>query len=937
MQSIKIRTLLALLLFAPIGFGALIAFQHFSTNGVMTDVRMEQTDAAFLSGMESVQNLTDSMERSTESIATTGARFQALQEQYDRMKVDRDTREVDLKPKSQARAPKKRNKLRKAPPAKVEEPKEEQNKLQNDTKVARSLSFTPEVERYLVDNLKKTPDALSGGVWFQPKSYQKNLQRFGVYAARRDNKVSIRWGFNSAKRNYQNLPWYRLAIPKGLKPTAKVPVPIVWTAPYYPRENSLPQITVNSYMHNQKGHILGVSSIHWPLTRLDETIHKIKPTKNSKAFLVDGRENRIISYAEHSDISMTQTDTIPWMQKAHVQDAIAEKPTVISSVDINGVDSYVAFQRLPNGMIFGVTIPTEELNAGSQDTLVNALAVGGGLVLVFGIWAFLVLGMAFRPFKKVAQLVREQVAHTEGHAEIVCEPIEYKTLNEFQPLIGEVNAMMENVKERELKHGEKNADLRKKLVDKNTTLRTVEKSINALYDNINQAFLIMDAEGNLETRRSEITHTWFAGNPGKTFRAFLGKIDANAGFKFEEVWGQFQAGDISRKKLIKRLPKEARSDKGRYKLNYEASLNGDKVDKLLIFFTDISSEFDKERAEAESKAMSQIFRAVLQDKAGFTEFFRNAETALAQIQSDDVSPEERQEALHTLKTNAAVFGMRPISDLCHNLEEKAASQGDLFPGDAETLVELWTRTSSTLEEVLKDLDYDPIEIDEFEHRELVQLSQTGRPYEEITERLEGLKLESANRRLHRVAAQARFLAERNERKIEVNILGNHVRFHKETWAPFWQAFEHQVSNTVEHGTHDPEARMQEWKSEFNTITLATHLKEDKVILEISDDGPGFDWEKIRQEASDTGLPCETHQDLVDAICTRGADEDSKIGLGLVREAARKLGGELEIESQPEQGASIRFVFPVSALQEKEAVVIHRPQFQMYHDPVPTMQ
>ena len=75
-----------------------------------------------------------------------------------------------------------------------------------------------------------------------------------------------------------------------------------------------------------------------------------------------------------------------------------------------------------------------------------------------------------------------------------------------------------------------------------------------------------------------------------------------------------------------------------------------------------------------------------------------------------------------------------------------------------------------------------------------------------------------------------------------------------------------------------------------------------------------------------GLPSETQADLQEALFADGlstrefATETSGRGVGMssLKEATVSLGGRIEIESVPQQGTTMRFIFPHTAMHGQGA-------------------
>jgi two-component system chemotaxis sensor kinase CheA len=204
---------------------------------------------------------------------------------------------------------------------------------------------------------------------------------------------------------------------------------------------------------------------------------------------------------------------------------------------------------------------------------------------------------------------------------------------------------------------------------------------------------------------------------------------------------------------------------------------------------------------------------------------------------------------------------------------------------------------------------------------LMQAAARGAPGEEISRMLRRLKLERAPVRLRRIGDQARSLAQRlgkSSLRVDVHAQGD-VRFDRQRWAAFWAAFIHPIRNAVDHGIESPEQRRAVGKPAEGRLAISARGDAQAIELELSDDGRGIDFEKVREKAKASGLPHATEAELLDALFADGvstADHATELsgrgmGMGALRAAAKALGGSVSLQSKPGQGTTLRVRVPVN--------------------------
>jgi two-component system chemotaxis sensor kinase CheA len=134
---------------------------------------------------------------------------------------------------------------------------------------------------------------------------------------------------------------------------------------------------------------------------------------------------------------------------------------------------------------------------------------------------------------------------------------------------------------------------------------------------------------------------------------------------------------------------------------------------------------------------------------------------------------------------------------------------------------------------------------------------------------------------------------------------------------------HLVRNAVDHGMEEKELRQQSGKPAMGTITLRASSRGGHIHIEVQDDGRGLNRDRIYQKALDRGLvppgARPSDEELNALIFEPGfstVEEVSDlsgrgVGMDVVRQNVRALGGRIEVDSQPGRGTLIRLVLPLT--------------------------
>jgi chemotaxis protein histidine kinase CheA len=132
---------------------------------------------------------------------------------------------------------------------------------------------------------------------------------------------------------------------------------------------------------------------------------------------------------------------------------------------------------------------------------------------------------------------------------------------------------------------------------------------------------------------------------------------------------------------------------------------------------------------------------------------------------------------------------------------------------------------------------------------------------------------------------------------------------------------HLVRNAVDHGIEDVATRLALGKAEAGTVVLTACRDQGRLIISVGDDGKGIDWAKIKVKAVSMGLPCETREDLVEAlfadgVSTREAVSETSgrgIGLAALRQVIARLGGHIDVQSTWGRGTRFEIAFDEGGL------------------------
>ena len=339
---------------------------------------------------------------------------------------------------------------------------------------------------------------------------------------------------------------------------------------------------------------------------------------------------------------------------------------------------------------------------------------------------------------------------------------------------------------------------------------------------------------------------------------------------------------------------------------------GDKLEGVLVAIAEISERLAKEREDSEQAEAMQVFKRLLQDRAGFTIFFREAGEMVTALSERKLEADllVLKRTLHTLKGNAGSMDLTVVARICHALEEELENGNQISSEGLLGLATHWQRLAAQLVSFGGKLAGDTLEVSSDEYTALLADLDGLAANAELMRRVQGWRLEPVEKPFQRLAKQGRALAERLERgEIKIQIETNGVRMEHELYAPFFSDLGHVVRNAVDHGLEPPAERKLSGKPAVPCLSFHARATSSEYTFEISDDGRGIDWDAIARRAAERGLPHEGREALLDALCHDGITTRDEVtgtsgrgvGMASLRQHVTALSGRLEVESVRGEG------------------------------------
>ncbi|MGD9214795.1 MAG: response regulator [Desulfobacteraceae bacterium] len=255
-------------------------------------------------------------------------------------------------------------------------------------------------------------------------------------------------------------------------------------------------------------------------------------------------------------------------------------------------------------------------------------------------------------------------------------------------------------------------------------------------------------------------------------------------------------------------------------------------------------------------------------------------------------------------------------------------------------------------------EFDPMELDRFSELNLIirslnetatdagtisqQLSKTHTGLKgylhhlrlllaELNEKTMRMRMTPMSSIANRLRRTVRETASQLDKKVRLTLQGENIELDKMVWDKLADPLMHLLRNAVDHGIEPLVKRQASGKPEIASIRLTAAQKGNRVVLRISDDGPGLDYEAIRNAfvspTSGKDKEAITRQELTEIIFQPGFSTRQTIsevsgrgvGLDVVKESIMGLKGSVHVEQSESTGTTFCINLPLTMAVSKALI------------------
>lgn len=163
------------------------------------------------------------------------------------------------------------------------------------------------------------------------------------------------------------------------------------------------------------------------------------------------------------------------------------------------------------------------------------------------------------------------------------------------------------------------------------------------------------------------------------------------------------------------------------------------------------------------------------------------------------------------------------------------------------------------------------------------------------------------------------------KQVRIEMEGKETELDKTIIEAIKDPLTHLVRNAVDHGIEMPEARKASGKPSEGRLLLRAFHEGGHVNVEIADDGAGIDVERLKHKALERGLVSPdrlgrmSERELLGLIFLPGFSTAARVtnisgrgvGMDVVKTNIEKIGGTVDVQSEPGQGTTIKIKIPLT--------------------------
>ena len=238
----------------------------------------------------------------------------------------------------------------------------------------------------------------------------------------------------------------------------------------------------------------------------------------------------------------------------------------------------------------------------------------------------------------------------------------------------------------------------------------------------------------------------------------------------------------------------------------------------------------------------------------------------------------------------------------------------------DKLMNLMGEIVTTESMVTKNPEVANMHIDSFE-RSSQELRKLINELQDIVMSIRMLPVSNSFQKMHRIV---RDVSKKVGKEVELVLIGEETEVDKNIIDTLSDPLMHLIRNAVDHGIETPDVRIKKGKPPAGKLTLEARNAGGDVVIIVTDDGQGLDRNALIKKAIEKGLTSKPEHEITDKeayhmIFLPGFSTNAEVtefsgrgvGMDVVKRNIDKVGGNISLESVPDQGMTIQIRIPLT--------------------------
>ena len=284
--------------------------------------------------------------------------------------------------------------------------------------------------------------------------------------------------------------------------------------------------------------------------------------------------------------------------------------------------------------------------------------------------------------------------------------------------------------------------------------------------------------------------------------------------------------------------------------------------------------------------------------------------------------EELPPSMHVVPAHEEEKVDKAVVEKPATMTEVAAKQNfiSVNVNKLDKLMNLMGEIVTTESMVTKNPEVANLHIDSFE-RSSQELRKLINELQDIVMSIRMLPVSNSFQKMHRIV---RDVSKKVGKEVELVLIGEETEVDKNIIDTLSDPLMHLIRNAVDHGIEMPDVRVKKGKSPAGKLTLEARNAGGDVVIIITDDGQGLDRNTLIKKAVEKGLISKPEHEITDKeayhlIFMPGFSTNEEVtefsgrgvGMDVVKRNIDKVGGNISLESVPDQGMTVQIRIPLT--------------------------